>query len=126
MADDSQRLDKWLWCARFFRSRTLATRFCQQARIRLNGNPVGKAHQGVRAGDVLTFPLGRQVRVIRVLGRAPRRGPAAEARALYDDLEPPAPIASAPPTETSGRREPGSGRPTKREGRQIARLQGRG
>ena len=59
------RLDKWLWYARFFKSRSLAARLCTGGKVRLNKRPVDKAHQLVRPGDVLTFAQGRAVRVVR-------------------------------------------------------------
>ena len=82
----SMRLDKWLWCARFFKSRALAARFCAETGVRINGAPSIKPHQAVRPGDVLTFALGSNIRVLRVHALASRRGPASEARVLYDDL----------------------------------------
>ena len=85
------RLDKWLWYARFCKSRALASRLCAAGRVRLGGTLVHKAHQAVRPGDVLTFPLGPHIRVVRVLALGERRGPPAEARGLYEDLDPPAP-----------------------------------
>lgn len=87
---DGQRIDQWLWHARFFKTRALATRLCQGTRVRVNREVVGKAHQLVRVGDVLTFPQAREIRVVRVLALAVRRGPASETRSLYEDLEPPA------------------------------------
>jgi ribosome-associated heat shock protein Hsp15 len=110
----SLRLDKWLWHARFCKSRTSAQRLCQEGRVRTAGNPVFKSHHPVRAGDVLTFRLGPHVRIVRVLGLGVRRGPPAEARTLYEDLAPPTPV---PPVQ--GRREPGLGRPTKQQRRAI-------
>lgn len=83
------RLDKWLWCARFFRSRGVATRFCEEGSVRVNGGRTTKAHHAVRPGDVLTFPLGSNIRVARIRALADRRGPSSEARALYDDLSAP-------------------------------------
>ena len=83
------RLDKWLWFARFCKTRVLAAAWCADGRLRCNGGKVVKAHHGVAPGDVLTFPLGRHIRVIRVLGLGSRRGPAVEARGLYEDLAPP-------------------------------------
>ncbi|MFM8988681.1 MAG: RNA-binding S4 domain-containing protein [Alphaproteobacteria bacterium] len=83
------RLDTWLWCTRFFRSRALATRFCEEGSVRVNGVRTAKAHHAIRPGDVLTFPLGSNIRVARVSALAARRGPAGEARALYDDLSAP-------------------------------------
>ncbi len=94
---DSQRLDKWLWCARFFKTRALAARFCDDGRMRVSGQLTHKAHYAVRAGDVLTFPLGPYIRVIKITGLAARRGPPAEARRLYEDLAPPEQGAAAGP-----------------------------
>src|SRR3954452_24520327 len=90
------RLDKWLWHARFARTRSLAAKLVAAARVRINGNPTDKAHHSVRPGDVVTFPLGPPIRVIRVLALGLRRGPALEARTLYEDLEPPPPKPSTP------------------------------
>ena len=84
---DSIRLDKWLWQARFFKSRSVASRLCAEGRVRIDGVPVDKAHHALRIGHVLTFPQARRIRVVRVLALGDRRGPAAEARTLYDDLE---------------------------------------
>ncbi|MFO1060830.1 MAG: RNA-binding S4 domain-containing protein [Dongiaceae bacterium] len=88
-AQDGLRLDKWLWFARFCKSRSQASQLCAGGRLRLDGQLVRKAHQLVRPGAVLTFPLGPHIRVVRVLALGVRRGPPAEARALYEDLEPP-------------------------------------
>jgi ribosome-associated heat shock protein Hsp15 len=90
-APAAMRLDKWLWQARFFKSRTAASKLCADGRVRVDGRPVDKAHYAVRPGDVLTFPQGRAIRVVRIVALAARRGPATEARALYDDLAPDAP-----------------------------------
>ncbi|WP_374371635.1 RNA-binding S4 domain-containing protein [Dongia sp.] len=122
------RIDKWLWFARFLKSRSLATALVASGRLRLNGQPMAKAHYAVKVGDVLTFPLGPHIRVIKVLAPGNRRGPAPEARLLYEDLEPPperqriaTPEGGQPP-----QREPGSGRPTKRERRALDDLMGDG
>jgi len=56
------RLDKWLWHARFFKTRSLATKYCEARRLRVNGEPTAKAHYAARIGDVLTFPLGDEIR----------------------------------------------------------------
>ena len=89
MSEPGLRADKWLWYARFFKTRSLATKVCNAGQLRIAGSPVTKAHSQVRIGDVLTFPQARHVRVIKVLALAERRGPAAEARLLYEDLKPP-------------------------------------
>lgn len=84
-----QRIDKWLWSARFFKTRALAAKACHDGRIRVSGQVLTKAHYAIKIGDVLTFPLGPHIRVVRVTAFAVRRGPAAEARGLYEDLAPP-------------------------------------
>lgn len=84
-ARETQRLDRWLWFARFFHSRTAATRLCAGAAVRVNRRKV-KPSYGLRVGDVLTFPQGSVIRVVRVLGLASRRGPCPEARLLYEEL----------------------------------------
>jgi len=121
---DTMRIDKWLWVARFFKTRGDATRFVASGRLRLDGEPMSKPHRQVNQGHVLTFPKGEDIRVIRVLAMSPRRGPATEARLLYDDLAPPEPRERRPkdtplPFEL---RDKGAGRPTKRERRQIDNL----
>jgi len=125
---EGRRLDKWLWYARFFKSRTLATKFCLSGRLRVNDAVIKKAHMNVRVGDVLTFPKARDVRVIKIVELGQRRGPAPEARALYEDLAPPetaaAKKAKAARKPSTGVREPGSGRPTKRQRRDFDRLRG--
>lgn len=80
------RLDKWLWHARFFKSRSLAAAYCAEGRLRLNRRHIDRASAPVRVGDVLTFPLGNAIRVVRVLALGTRRGPPAEARALYAEI----------------------------------------
>jgi ribosome-associated heat shock protein Hsp15 len=118
----SLRLDKWLWHARFARTRSLAAKLVAEARFRINGNPTEKAHHAVRPGDVLTFPLGPHIRVIKVLALGVRRGPAPEARTLYEDLDPPQPKPAEPKEPPVALREDGAGRPTKRERRATDRL----
>ena len=86
------RLDKWLWQARFFRSRALASRVCHSGKIRIDGVPVKKAHFNLRIGSVLTFPQARQIRVVRILALGTRRGPAQEAQSLYEDRSDGVPI----------------------------------
>ncbi len=118
---NGQRLDKWLWRARFFKTRTLAAKLCNGGHVRSGGNPITKAHHQVRTGDVLTFAQGRYIRVVKVLALGTRRGPAPEARTLYEDLKPPE-TSQAMPTTSGGRRPAGAGRPTKRERRLIDQL----
>ncbi|MEF3047264.1 RNA-binding S4 domain-containing protein [Pseudotabrizicola sp. L79] len=82
------RLDKWLWQARFFKTRHLAADMVESGHCRINGNRTKKAGHAVAEGDVLTFAQGARVRLIKVLAIGQRRGPAAEAQALYLDLDP--------------------------------------
>ncbi|MEI8394472.1 MAG: S4 domain-containing protein [Rhodospirillaceae bacterium] len=90
------RLDKWLWYARFCKTRGLAAELCDSGSLRCNGASITKAHHVIKPGDVLTFPLGRYVRVIKVVALGNRRGPALEAQALYQDLDPPVPETAMP------------------------------
>ena len=125
--DLGRRLDKWLWYARFFKSRSLATRFCHSGRLRINGTVIRKAHLNVHVGDVLTFPKAEDIRVVEIVELGRRRGPAPEAQALYKDLAPPeAPAVKRAKKAASANavREPGSGRPTKRERRDLDKLRG--
>jgi ribosome-associated heat shock protein Hsp15 len=82
------RLDKWLWQARFFRSRPQACEMIAEGHLRLNGNRCLKPGHQVGEGDTLTFPQGGRIRLIRVLAPGLRRGPAHEAVGLYTDLDP--------------------------------------
>ena len=83
---DWQRLDLWLWCARLAKTRSECARLVAAGTVRLNRQATDKAHARLRVGDVLTLALHGRVRVWRVLALAARRGPPAEARALYEDL----------------------------------------
>jgi ribosome-associated heat shock protein Hsp15 len=85
-AEAGLRLDKWLWQARFFKTRGLAAQLIERRKLRLNREVVTKSHYRVRPGDVLTFPQGANVRVVRVLALGTRRGPAPEAQTLYEEL----------------------------------------
>lgn len=118
----SVRIDKWLWAARFFKTRSLAADACAGGKVDVNDD-AAKPAKAVRAGDVVRITMRDGKRIARVVGVSERRGPAAEARLLYQDLTPLAPprIRQAPPPF----RPPGAGRPTKRERRHIDRLRGR-
>ena len=119
------RVDKWLWYARFFKSRGLAGEVAGSGAVRVNGDRITKASHAVRAGDVLTFPKDSHIRVIQIDAIGERRGPAPEAQALYTDLDPPQP---KPREERPApvQRDEGAGRPTKRERREIDALRRRG
>lgn len=81
-----QRLDHWLWCARFLKSRGACTRLVATSGVRINRQPTDKPHARLRPGDTLTLAIGERILVLRVLALAPRRGPAPEARTLYEDI----------------------------------------
>ncbi len=81
-SSDSIRVDKWLWYARFFKSRSLAAKVVQSRKLRINSVIVTKASAVVKAADVLTFAQGKHIRVVRLLDIGTRRGPATEARTL--------------------------------------------
>lgn len=80
---ETQRLDKWLWHARFVKSRSLAIKLVEAGNFRINRQKVTKASALVKCGDVLTAALGNRVVLIEITGIALRRGPPTEARQLY-------------------------------------------
>ncbi|MFL4470663.1 RNA-binding S4 domain-containing protein [Tateyamaria armeniaca] len=115
-APDKLRLDKWLWFARFFKTRSLSAARVAAGDVRVNGARVTKPATTVASGDVLTFAIGDHVRIIEIVAIGTRRGPAPEAQALYNDMSPePAPRET--PVSQNPRFE-GKGRPTKRDRRQ--------
>lgn len=124
-APDRIRVDKWLWHARLFKSRTLAAEMAGSGALRIDGVKVSKSSHTVVPGNVLTFPKAGHIRVIQIDQLSTRRGPAPEAQALYTDLDPPELQPKEPP-ETQAVREQGSGRPTKRERREIDALKSGG
>ena len=83
---DTLRLDKFLWFARIVKTRALAQGLAEGGRLRLNGRVIDRAHAAVRVGDVLAFARRGEVRVLKVENLPARRGPPAEARALYSEL----------------------------------------
>ena len=107
------RIDKWLWQARFFKTRSLAAKVVSGGHVRVNSDKIDKPARNVGPGDVLTFAQGRDVRIVRIVALGTRRGPASEAQTLYEDLSPPRNDAPANPGFE------GKGRPTKKERRQI-------
>lgn len=82
--EERVRIDRWLWHARFFRSRAQAQQAAESGRVRLNSERVVKAGHGIKHGDVLTISRGSEVLVVRVVAFGVRRGPAQEAQALYE------------------------------------------
>lgn len=126
LADDTKalRLDKWLWYARFFKTRNIATRLIASGKLRLNGEVMSKPHRAAIVGQVLTFVQQNDVRVIEIAALGHRRGPATEAVTLYNDLSPP--VAKTKGTDKTEKdfenRTKGSGRPTKRLRRETDQL----
>ena len=131
-ARPSQRIDKWLWHARFARTRTAAQRLAVSGHTRINRQKVASASRLVRPGDVLTLALGRAVVVLTVVALADRRGSAEVAKTLYSQHEPAPsglhnrphrPAAQARTIADAPAQGPRSeGRPGKRERRQAAAL----
>jgi ribosome-associated heat shock protein Hsp15 len=119
-----RRLDKWLWAARFFKTRSLAQQAVAGGRVQLNGERTKPAHE-VKAGDMVVVRVGDWRWEVKVIALSDKRGPAEEARKLYDETE-----ASRAERERRGdlRRwgaEPAAtlkGRPTKRDRRRIEDL----
>ena len=87
MRDDRQRLDKWLWFARFAKTRTLAAKLVQNGFVRVNGQRADNPAKALALGDVITVAVARTTAVVRVEALGDRRGPAPEARLLYSDLD---------------------------------------
>src|SRR5690348_18254650 len=83
------RLDKWLWFARFAKTRSLAAKLCSGGQVTVGGAAVAKPGHLVRLGDTVTIVHGRSLRRVTVLALGNRRGPPAEARLLYAEPEPP-------------------------------------
>ncbi len=114
---DRIRADKWLWHARFFKTRSLAARVISGGHFRVDGQKVLKPSHMIRPGVTLTFAQARQIRVVRVAALSLRRGPASEARALYHDLSP------APAAAPRAPGHDGPGRPGAKERRNRARFE---
>ncbi len=108
------RIDKWLWHARFFKTRSLAAKVVASGAVRVNSERVVKSSSLIRIGDVLTFAKEREILVVEVAALGERRGPAPEARLLYQSHTKtiPNPAARSPGYE-------GKGRPTKKDRRAI-------
>lgn len=112
------RLDKWLWYARFFKTRTLSGKVVSAGHVRVDAVKVLKPSVAIGAGDTLTFAQEQDIRVVRILDVGKRRGPAIEAQLLYEDLDPPK------PKERFEKPERG-GRPTKQDRRTALRIKGK-
>ena len=117
---DTIRLDVWLDVACLFKTRSEAKRACEGGKVDVNGQ-AAKPSRAIRAGDRIHLTMGEWRRELVVTTLSERRGPAAEARALYEDLSPPPPPRAVRPPKAVYR-VPGLGRPTKRERRLHDRL----
>lgn len=118
---ETLRLDKWLWQARFFKTRGLAAKIVSGGKVRVNSEPVSKPARAVGPGDVLTFSQGDRVRVVEIAELGTRRGPATEAQGLYKDLSPDPPDRS----ETAQNLVRTGPRPTKKDRRTLDAAKGR-
>ncbi len=122
------RMDKWLWAARFFKTRALAAKACELGRIRASGQPV-KAAREVRAGERLQVKTEAGEFEIEVLLLSDVRGPATVAQTLYRETEPSRELRreAAETRKTMMVLEaPREGKPSKRDRREYNRLRGRG
>jgi ribosome-associated heat shock protein Hsp15 len=116
-----QRIDKWLFFARVFKSRSLAQAAISSGHVRVNGDPMRQPSRQLAPGDRLDIKLERRDMNLVVKAMGERRGPYPEARLLYEDLTPPA-EARLNMLEQA-QRIPGSGRPTKKERRALDAFQ---
>jgi ribosome-associated heat shock protein Hsp15 len=89
LSGDRQRIDRWLWHARVVRTRNDAASLAAAGHVRVNGTRIKAASREVKCGDVVTVALDRRVRVLQICALAQRRGDAAGARALYEELDAP-------------------------------------
>jgi ribosome-associated heat shock protein Hsp15 len=117
-----QRIDKWLFFARMAKSRSVAQALLHSSHVRVNGDPVTQASFQVKPGDRIDLKLERRAIVLVVKAGGERRGPFEEARLLYDDLTPPPEEVKRLSSLEQAQRNPGSGRPTKKERRDTDRL----
>jgi ribosome-associated heat shock protein Hsp15 len=93
----TMRVDKWLWFARLAKSRSLAARLCAAGVVEVSGRVAAKPNHAVRIGDVVIVPQGRLIHTVRILALGTRRGPAPEARRLFETEAPSRPIVSEEP-----------------------------
>jgi ribosome-associated heat shock protein Hsp15 len=117
-----QRLDKWLFFTRLQKSRSIAQKAIEAGHVRVNETRITQPSFAVKTGDVVLLSLDRRDMTVRVLQPGNRRGPYEEARFLYEDLTPPPVPGDKPNAFEQATRERGSGRPTKKERREVDRL----
>lgn len=119
---ESVRLDVWVWAVRLAKTRSQATAAVKAGHIRVNGKPA-KPAEAVLIGDEVRARLHEHERVYLATGLPVKRGSAAEAAKHFEDLTPPPPPRVERPSAVI--RDPGAGRPTKKERRDLDRLRGR-
>ncbi len=118
---ETLRIDKWLWFARFSKTRSLAQSLCVDGRITINGETIRKSNQLVKVGDTITVLVGPTKRTVTVKALAERRGPAPEAKLLYDEPTPAEPM-GIDERDVPFHRPKGQGRPTKKDRRALENL----
>ena len=121
---EKQRIDRWMWCARFFKTRSLAAKFVATGKARVNGTRVAKAAFLVKAGDMITFPLGDRIRVVEVTGFVEKRGSATIAATLYADHSPPPSPKEGKPSASHNPRPDAA--PDSRDRARLRRLKSQG
>ncbi len=120
---ESVRVDKWLWAARMFKTRSAASTACAGGHVKVDGEPA-KASKVLRRGERIEVRTAGGLRILEVTELGDRRGPAAVARTLYEDHTPPPPEEMRYVQPLGGYRERGAGRPSKRDRRRLERLRG--
>jgi len=122
-SNPSQRIDKWLWHARFFKTRSTSQKQVTTGKIRVDSEKISSPSRKVSAGNVLTITRERDIKIIEILAIAERRGPYSEAQLLYNDMSPPKPEKQAQEqTRESMSRIQSEGRPTKHQRKQIVAM----
>ena len=125
MDGDRQRIDRWLWHARVVKTRELAKALVEGGHVRVDRERETKAGAAVKRGQTLTITLPSRILVLKITGFVERRGSAEVAAITYEDLSPPRPPHEPrPETVAVADRDPGTGRPTKRDRRALDRLTG--
>lgn len=118
-----QRIDKWLWHARFVKTRSLAQKLVTSGKVRIDSEKITSANKKIRVSNVLTIAIQREIKIIEITGIPQRRGPYSEAQTFYKDLTPPSEIA---PRDSKLKKvkstEARTPRPTKHQRKQILAL----
>lgn len=119
-SNPGQRIDKWLWHAHFFKTRSIAQKQVATGKIRVDREKTTSPSRKVSAGNVLTITRERDIKIIEIIDIADRRGPYSEAQLLYNDMSPPKPEkANQEQTRESMSHIQSEGRPTKHQRKQI-------